>query len=276
MTKTQIPNCLVIVSCILVISFCLVCANTVYAAGVKKEVKTGNLLYNKGKFDQALKSYERALSKAPDSDVVNFNTGAALYKSGQFEASARHFEKALLSDDKSLQQKAQYNLGNAQYKYGISLEDTELQKAVSLLESSLSHYERALDIDPKDEDARFNYEFVKKELERLREKLQQESQQEQEVKEKQPDQKEQSEFSSQKQKQQEAQEQSSQQQQAQEQEEKAQPQQRLQASQKESEPPMSEQEVRMLLRGYQQQEEPQGLYQQKLPVSELPEPEKDW
>jgi len=261
---------------------CLASRAGLCAAGIKKEVKKGNLLYNKGKFDEALKAYEQALSSTPDSDVINFNTATALYKTEQFEAAAGHFEKALLSDDESLRQKAQYNLGNAQYKYGISLESTDLERAVSLLENSLLHYERALSIDPKDEDARFNYEFVEKELRRLKEKLEkQRSQQNQESEDKQSQQKQRSQTNKQQEGQKE--EQAQQQQQAEQQQKQTssekQPLPEQQSSQQvetTSSQPMSEQEARMLLRGYQQQEEPQGLYQQKLPVGELPPPQKDW
>ena len=39
---------------------------------------------------------------------------------------------------------------------------------------------------------------------------------------------------------------------------------------------MSQEEALMLLEGYRQEEEPQGLYQEKIPAGQLPEAEKDW
>ena len=157
----------------------------------KKEVKRGNLLYNKARFEDALKQYEEALADSPDSDIVNFNLGAALYKIQDYGRAIGHFERSLVSQDESLEQMASYNLGNAKYKYGIANEDKALPMAVALLKEALHYYEHAFGLDPDDKDARYNYEFVKKELERLEEKLEQEQSEEQEEQEGQEQQEEQ-------------------------------------------------------------------------------------
>ncbi len=163
-----------------IMTLLILCAPVSFAApNAKKAVKEGNLLYNKAKYEDALKSYEDALMAKPDSDVVNFDIGTALYKTGGYEAAITHFEKALTTDDKLLEEKAGYNAGNAKYKFGISKEEKDLPKAVDLLKQSLRHYENALKIDSKDEDAKYNYEFVKKELERLETKLKKQKEQQQ-------------------------------------------------------------------------------------------------
>ena len=155
--------------------------NASYASGLpKREVKRGNLLYNEKKFDEALKEYESAFLGAPDSDIVNFNLGAALYKTKDYKAAISHFEKGFVSSDRVLEEKANYNTGNAEYKYGITQEDVNLEGAIKYLEKALGHYERAISIDPEDEDAKYNYEFVKKELERMKKKKEEEKKQEKE------------------------------------------------------------------------------------------------
>ena len=135
----------------------------------KRWVKDGNILYNKGEYEKALRQYEEALVDSPDSDIVNYDIGAALYKNENYEAAVNHFEKSLLSDDEELGQKASYNLGNAEYRVAVEKESESLEEAIRLVKQSLRHYERALEMEPDDEDAKHNYEFVKKELERREE-----------------------------------------------------------------------------------------------------------
>ena len=269
----------------------------------KREVKKGNLLYNKGSFKEALKKYEEALKIAPDSDVVNFNLGNALYKTEDYQGSLSHLEKSLLTDDASLKQKASYNLGNAKYKYGIGQEESNLQAAVDLLTQSLRHYEKAMELDPEDEDAKHNHEFVAKELQRLKEKLQQQKQQEeqqkQEQEQQQQEQQSQEQGTSEEKKQkapegrskeeQSGQEQSKQEQ-AREQPQEKQAGQKEKKSgsekegkagaqpQKEQETPgqMSEKEALMLLDSYRHEDEPQGLLKPKMPQRNVPEVVKDW
>jgi Ca-activated chloride channel homolog len=144
-------------------------------AAVKSEVKQGNLLYNEGEFYQALEKYETVLDQLPESEVVNFNAGAAAYKLEDYLGAVDYFEKSLLTEDEDFLQKTSYNLGNAEYKLGISKEDEVLDQAIALLEQSLRHYKGSLKIDSEDADAKYNYEFVKKELERLKEQQEQSS-----------------------------------------------------------------------------------------------------
>ena len=271
----------------------------------KKEVKRGNLLYNKGEFEEALKKYKQAIADSPDSDIVNFDLGAALYKTQSYQAAAGHFEKSLLTEDQSLEQKASYNTGNAEYKYGISKEDTDLAEAVNLLKQSLHHYQRAIELDPEDKDAKHNYEFVKKELERLQKKLkqqqqkqqeQQKQQQQKEEKEKEKRQESKSEKDQQKEEEKKEREKEGEKSSQQEQDEREQKkeekpeqpepkkdeqpeQQKKEKKQRagvEPEGEMSENEASTLLENYRREEEPKGLYKEKIPTGGMPEVLKDW
>ncbi len=141
-----------------------------WASPMDRYIKEGNKLYKKGEYEQSFKEYEKALEKNRESDIANFNAGIAKYKQGQYEQSVEHTQKALLSDNKDLQKKVHYNLGNAFYKWGILEEDKNISEAIKKLEKSSSHYAKALELDSKDQDAQFNYDFVKKELERLKKK----------------------------------------------------------------------------------------------------------
>ena len=173
---------------LIALTACVLGSSVSFAATLaKKEVKKGNVLYNKGKFEEALKEYEEAVLKSPDSDVVNFDLAAALYKTGDYEAALRHFEKSLVSEDEALEAAANYNLGNTEYKYGIAKENDALQEAISFLKRALGHFENAMLLDPEDEDAKYNHEFVKKELKRLQKKSEEEEKKEEERKEDKPE-----------------------------------------------------------------------------------------
>ena len=124
-----------------------------FAASVAGQVKQGNEFYQSGNYDQSAQKYSEALAKEPESDVVNFNLGTALYKKGEYEKAITHLQQSLLSEDKSLQQKAHYNLGNGLYKNGIARENEDINFAIGSLEQSLKQYEQSMSLDAKDEDA---------------------------------------------------------------------------------------------------------------------------
>jgi len=145
-------------------------------AGKAGDVKKGNRFYLQGDYRKASDKYADALKKDQGSDIINFNMGTALYKQGDYEGALSHLQKSLLSEDAALKEKSYYNLGNALYKSGIRQENKNISTAIESLKQSLSYYEKALAADTKDEDAQFNYDFVKKELERLKKKDQQQKQ----------------------------------------------------------------------------------------------------
>ncbi len=262
-------------------------------AGVsaKKEVKKGNLLYNKGEFGEALNQYQDALVTEPDSDIVNFNLGTALYKTEDYRGAIGHFEKSLVSEYQLLEQMASYNIGNAKYKYGIGKEESDLQGAVNLLRQSLHHYEQALELDGDDEDARYNYEFVEEELKRMEEKLEKEKEQQRQGQEEkkqgegekgeaQQQQITQQERGKKEQgggegKEEEAREEQIERSGAQEEQGEEQTFQQAGASQERTEG-MSEKEALMILESYRREEEPKGLYREKIQTHGLSEVLKDW
>lgn len=201
-----------IVRLLLLIMF-LVIPQVSFAASRAQDVKEGNRLYQEGKYKESVGRYRNALQKDEESDIVNFNLGTALYKNKEYDQAIDHFKRSLLTDDVNLRQKAQYNLGNALYRWGMTKGQKDLPGAIANLEESLYHYERALEINQEDEDAKFNYEFVKKELERLKKQLEQQSKQEQQQKQKSNEQNQEQKQQQQQQQQQEQNQQGQQQQQ---------------------------------------------------------------
>ncbi len=154
------------------LSIFTVIQSTCFAAvSAKKSVREANKLYQRGKIDEASQRYNDASVSLPDSDIVNFNIGATLYKKEDYQKATDAFTKALTSDNKKIEADALYNLGNCKYKLGKLKENTDLSATVGLLRESLDYYKRAVELDQKNTDARFNHEFVERELKVLLDKL---------------------------------------------------------------------------------------------------------
>ena len=145
--------------------------------------------YKAGKYDQALKEYERLLQGKSDDPRLHFNTGAAAYRNRQFEAAAKQFNETLSSPDLKLQGQAYYNEGNALYHLGEGNPDPK--KRTEAWEKAIQDYQSTVKLNPQDTDAKFNYEFVKRRLEELKQQQSQQdkSDQKQDQKQDQKDQK---------------------------------------------------------------------------------------
>ena len=87
------------------------------------------------------------------------------------EEAARQFSSSLATPELPLQQRAYYNLGNTQFRLGEKAPDPK--KKQESWEQALSGYESALQLEPKDDDARFNRDLVKKKLEELKQQQEQ-------------------------------------------------------------------------------------------------------
>ncbi|MCX5698422.1 MAG: tetratricopeptide repeat protein [Candidatus Omnitrophica bacterium] len=146
------------------------------ASSVAGTVEKGNRLYQGQKYEDASKCYGQALAKQPDSTIINFDAGTAQYKTNDYQKANSYFEKSLITEDKELEAKANYNLGNSKYMLGLSKENTDLGTAVQLLEGALNNYKRTQELTFKDEDVKVNYKIVQDKLKEFKEKLKQQPQ----------------------------------------------------------------------------------------------------
>lgn len=167
--------------------------------------------YQSGKYDEALKEYQRSLKRKADDPRLHFNAGAAAYQNHQFDEAAKHFAEVLAAQDLQLQQSAYYNLGNTLYRQGDTLSDPN--QKMELWQNALKLYDGTLKLDPQDADAKFNRDFVKQRLEEL--KQQQQQQQQSQNQDQQQDQQDQQDQQQQQQQQQDQQDQQQQDQQSQ-------------------------------------------------------------
>jgi Ca-activated chloride channel family protein len=130
--------------------------------------------YKAGQYDQALKEYEQLLKRKGDDPRLHFNAGAAAYRNQQFEEAAKQFNATLAAPDLKLQGLAYYNEGNALYHLGERNPDPK--KRMEAWEKAVQDYRSTAKLNPQDEDAKFNYEFVKRKLEELKQQQQQKNQ----------------------------------------------------------------------------------------------------
>jgi tetratricopeptide (TPR) repeat protein len=98
----------------------------------------GNVLSQKGRVDEAIVLFEKALAIQPDNAQAHNSLGVALLKKGMVDAAIPHFRKVLASDSRVPM--AHYNLANALLYQG------QLDEAVHL-------YQKALAIRPDYADA---------------------------------------------------------------------------------------------------------------------------
>ncbi len=228
---------------IIINSFILLFATFAFAQLGRGKVVEGNRLFEEEKYDQALNKYRDAQVYSPESPLLKFNIADAQYKKNKYEEALKEFESALTTDDATAQAKTYYNLGNTLYRMGK-------------LPESILAYKESLKINPDDEDAKYNLEFVRRQLKDQSEKQQQNQQQQNQQDQQQQNQQQQQ----QNQDQQEQQEQQEQEQQQQQQEQEQQEQE--QQEQQQSKPSEEEQ---------QNEEQQQQQEQQMQPTEELSE-----
>lgn len=129
--------------------------------------------YARGKFDRARTEFERLARKKPEDVRLRFNAGAAAFKDEDYETALKHFSASLSAPDLALQERSYYNLGNTQFRLGENAKDPK--EKMQQWEQAVQSYENALKLDPKDEDAKFNAELVKKKIDELKQQQQQQN-----------------------------------------------------------------------------------------------------
>ncbi|GEM_PF-916830 len=117
--------------------------------------------YGNGDYPAATARLEQAVSSRDADPRLWYDLGCSRYQGEDYGGAAIAFKKALgkLPDSSKLRPWAHYNLGNA-----LVRQSERAQKAKPLLEAAAEEYEKVLQIDPRDEDARHNLELVQARL----------------------------------------------------------------------------------------------------------------
>lgn len=131
--------------------------------------------YNNREFKGALAEYQELIAKNPNDPRLRYNAGAAAYQANKFDEALSQFQAAAASPDLDLQQQAQYNLGNTEFKLGESNSDPK--ERMASWERALQHYETALRVNANDPDSVFNRDLVKRKIEELKKQQQEQKDQ---------------------------------------------------------------------------------------------------
>lgn len=138
---------------------------TTSAQNPRKQIRRGNKAFEKGKFPDAEVDYRKALAVKPDYEKGKFNLGDALYEQKNMDEAGKTFkELAETSKNPSVKSEAWYNYGNtllAQKKY----------------REAMQAFKNALLLNPKDQDAKYNYEYARKKMIEQQKKQQNKKQQ---------------------------------------------------------------------------------------------------
>jgi len=222
--------------------------------------------YKEGKYDEALKEYQRLLQGNTNDPRLHFNAGTAAYRQKSFTQAAKEFDAALAAPDLKLQSESYYNRGNALFRSGELNPDPA--KKSEAWKGALKDFESSAKLNPQDTDAKSNYEFVKRKLEELKQQQQQQSKSDQNKDQDQQQKQEQQNQNSQKDQKQQ-QQQSQQAQSDQKQDSSQQNQQSQQQKQEE------QQQAQAKDQGQQQKEHQQAQQENQQPPSPLADQPKD-
>ncbi len=257
-----------------------------------KAGRRGNDFFEQDALPQAAAAYRNGIAEKegapPDAITAGLwnNLGATLFRMGELDAASQAFDQSIgMATSREEVSRAAYNAGNTIYTAASNAGGQGAPPPVDApqdgagpeqptLESALDYYRQSLLADPDNEDAKFNYEYVKRRLEEQQQEDQQQQQQnsdeENQQEQNEPNQ-DQQEGDQQNQDQQE-QQQGEQQNDGQRQEEQQQQQQQQQAPDPNK---LSREEAERILQALQNEEE--DLLRQVLkPQSRPRSVEKDW
>ncbi len=125
-------------------------------------LQQGNRLYDDKQFAEAVNKYNDALVEQPQAVEPKFNKANSYYRLDDLsEAMDLYQQVAAESKDMSLVAKAKYNLGNCCFQRGAKQRDSNLQKALEDMQTSIANWRQVLDLDPQNKRAARNIEVAR-------------------------------------------------------------------------------------------------------------------
>ena len=141
------------------------------AATLRSLVSEGNERYEVKEYEEALKAYRLAAEQSPQSHHAHFNLGAALYRTGEYTQAIGAFQHAAQmareGKDQPAEALSRYNLGNSFFRSSEADAQTNPRQAMGALENSVESYRQALDLDPTLANAEHNIALARKKMKEL-------------------------------------------------------------------------------------------------------------
>ncbi len=160
----------------LVAGLCLTSAQPLAAEpGARDSFHAGVQAFAVSNYPAAGQSFLAAADAAPaeklDPAAAHYNAGLAAYAGGDIEKASTHFANAAAGSDLALQSKAYYNRGNVLFQLADQPPTppghapapdagSDLDLSESAIGEALQMYENAIALDPRDVDAKANYELA--------------------------------------------------------------------------------------------------------------------
>jgi tetratricopeptide (TPR) repeat protein len=122
------------------------------------EVSRGNEKFYQKRYNDSKRHYRDASKYAPSENEkrkLKFNEGDASYMTSDYEEAVTHFSKSLRSEDRDVQKRAFFNMGNTYLR-------------MKRYKDAIDSYISALRIDPSYEKAKKNLEYLMRERNRDR------------------------------------------------------------------------------------------------------------
>ena len=128
----------------------------------------GERAFAAGDYQKAETFYRQRLRDDPDNPALLYNTGSAAYKNERFTEAVDAFRRAIAAADPALQEKAYFNQGNAWYRIGEQTRQTAAKQTIEAWRNAEAAFAAALALNPENQDAAANRDFVTEQLKRLR------------------------------------------------------------------------------------------------------------
>lgn len=141
--------------------------------GTARAASPGDALraYKEGAYAEAQELFTASSAAAPlalTREHCQFGIGAAACRSGDFATAKEAFSLALLTRDRSLRERAHYNLAGALFATGrASFDASKRPQAKADWEAAVRHYDLVLNLNRKNESALQNRKFVEELLKQL-------------------------------------------------------------------------------------------------------------
>ncbi len=173
-------------------------------------LKAGNKALESGRVEEAKTSYLKGFVHAPDSPELHYSMGLAHLREKKLKEAATFFEKAAVtaeaSGNRSLAAQARYNLGLSLASTGTQAPQAPQPSSAPVLGSpsspvpphagapadlkgAVDAFKKAIELDPSDMDAKYNFVKLKRALQKQQKQQQQSSEGDSEEKSEDKDQK---------------------------------------------------------------------------------------